>query len=439
MSMRSSTRRTSGCSAAAASTARFIGPQGRGYIDACLAVPEVRPGVRCPTGHSRITPGFNLRARYVIHTVGPVWRGGRHDEAPLLASCYRSALELARHHHVRSIAFPAISCGVYGYPIDQASAIAVRETARHRERLRSHRPRRIRRRCSRGLIGRSERERIERFARSERRERPERLNDPNDPNDSNDPTIRTTVYMQTILTDRLGLQHPIIQAPLAGGGDTPELVAAVCEAGALGSIGATYLTPQQIVDASAAVRAKTRRPFGINLFVPERACPTTSQWARPSLGLRRFTRSSGCRVLNRRHAPGAISTRSSMPHWKGARRCFSFTFGMLPASARDKVKARGVTLAGTATTVDEAVALERAGVDLVVAQGSEAGGHRGTFADAFDATAFEQGMVGTLALVPQMVDAVGIPVIASAASWMAAASQRCWRLAQSAPSLAPRS
>jgi O-acetyl-ADP-ribose deacetylase (regulator of RNase III) len=104
---------------------RAAGPR---LYDACLAVPEVRPGVRCPTGHSRITPGFNLRARYVIHTVGPVWRGGRHDEAPLLASCYRSALELARHHHVRSIAFPAISCGVYGYPIDQASAIAVRET-----------------------------------------------------------------------------------------------------------------------------------------------------------------------------------------------------------------------------------------------------------------------------------------------------------------------
>jgi|SRR5436190_8205876 len=100
---------------------------GRLY-EACLAVPEVRPGVRCPTGHSRITPAFNLRARYVIHTVGPVWRGGTHGEPTLLASCYRSALELARQHHLRSIAFPAISCGVYGYPLDQAAAIAVRET-----------------------------------------------------------------------------------------------------------------------------------------------------------------------------------------------------------------------------------------------------------------------------------------------------------------------
>jgi O-acetyl-ADP-ribose deacetylase (regulator of RNase III) len=103
---------------------RAAGPQ---LYDACLAIPEVRPDVRCPTGQSRITPGFNLRARYVIHTVGPVWRGGSRGEPALLASCYRSALELARQHHVRSIAFPAISCGVYGYPLDQAAAIAVRE------------------------------------------------------------------------------------------------------------------------------------------------------------------------------------------------------------------------------------------------------------------------------------------------------------------------
>ena len=106
---------------------------GHELYDACLQVPEVRPGVRCPTGQSRITPGFNLRARYVIHTVGPIWRGGDQQEPELLASCYRTALELAHQHHARSIAFPAISSGVYGYPIDQAAAIAVRET-RARER-----------------------------------------------------------------------------------------------------------------------------------------------------------------------------------------------------------------------------------------------------------------------------------------------------------------
>jgi O-acetyl-ADP-ribose deacetylase len=100
---------------------------GHELYEACLAVPEVRPGVRCLTGQSRITPGFNLPARHVIHTVGPIWRGGGHGEAKLLASCYRTAMELARQHQARSIAFPAISCGVYGYPLDEAAAIAVRE------------------------------------------------------------------------------------------------------------------------------------------------------------------------------------------------------------------------------------------------------------------------------------------------------------------------
>src|SRR5512145_160610 len=74
--------------------------------------------------------------------------------------------------------------------------------------------------------------------------------------------------IRTSLTHRLGRTHPIIQAPLAGGGDTPALVAAVCEAGALGFIGASYLTPPQIVEAARAVRARTARPFGINLFAP---------------------------------------------------------------------------------------------------------------------------------------------------------------------------
>ena len=101
---------------------------GHQLYEACLAVPEVRPDVRCPAGESRITPGFNLRARYVIHTVGPVWHGGMRGEPALLASCYRTALELGRQQHIRSIAFPAISCGVYGYPLDAAAAIAVRET-----------------------------------------------------------------------------------------------------------------------------------------------------------------------------------------------------------------------------------------------------------------------------------------------------------------------
>jgi O-acetyl-ADP-ribose deacetylase (regulator of RNase III) len=82
----------------------------------------------CRTGDAKLTGGYGLPARFVIHTVGPVWRGGGENEAELLASCYRTSLELAARHGFQAIAFPAISCGVYGYPIAQAASLAVRET-----------------------------------------------------------------------------------------------------------------------------------------------------------------------------------------------------------------------------------------------------------------------------------------------------------------------
>lgn len=98
---------------------------GPGLLEACRAVPEVRPRVRCPTGEARITPGFDLPARFVVHTVGPVWYGGYSHEPELLASCYRESVLLAQENGARSMAFPAISCGVFSYPLDQACALAV--------------------------------------------------------------------------------------------------------------------------------------------------------------------------------------------------------------------------------------------------------------------------------------------------------------------------
>ena len=100
-------------------------------LAACRAVEEVRRGVRCPTGEARITPAFDLRAKHVIHAVGPIWRGGGHAEDRLLAACYRASLELAESHSLQSIAFPAISCGVFRFPVRRAAAIAVREIRRH--------------------------------------------------------------------------------------------------------------------------------------------------------------------------------------------------------------------------------------------------------------------------------------------------------------------
>jgi O-acetyl-ADP-ribose deacetylase (regulator of RNase III) len=98
---------------------------GRELYEACLAVPEVRPGVRCPTGEARITPGFRLPAKFVIHAVGPIYRDGLHGEPEKLAACYRNSLALAAENDCLSIAFPCISTGVYGYPIEDAAKIAV--------------------------------------------------------------------------------------------------------------------------------------------------------------------------------------------------------------------------------------------------------------------------------------------------------------------------
>ena len=100
---------------------RAAGPE---LKEACRAIPEVEPGVRCPTGEARITPGFELPADCVIHTVGPVYDSADDPEG-LLASAYRSSLELAEEHGLRTVAFPAISCGVYGFPLDEAAEIAL--------------------------------------------------------------------------------------------------------------------------------------------------------------------------------------------------------------------------------------------------------------------------------------------------------------------------
>jgi O-acetyl-ADP-ribose deacetylase (regulator of RNase III) len=107
---------------------------GGGGVDGAIhraAGPELRAHCQslggCATGRAKLTPGFRLPARYIVHTVGPVWRGGADGEADLLAACYRSVFALAESYGLHSIAFPAISCGVFGYPPEAAALIAVRE------------------------------------------------------------------------------------------------------------------------------------------------------------------------------------------------------------------------------------------------------------------------------------------------------------------------
>jgi nitronate monooxygenase len=156
------------------------------------------------------------------------------------------------------------------------------------------------------------------------------------------------------------------------------------------------------------VRARTARPFGINLFAPLALPELPSDM---SAALRAVAEAFSELGLPPPAAPAAADTafadQLEAALDTGAS-VFSFTFGLLPSEAVDEIKRRGLFLIGTATTVDEAVALEAGGVDAVVAQGSEAGAHRGSFAGSFEAS-----MIGTLALIPQVVDAVGVPVVGS--------------------------
>ncbi len=211
------------------------------------------------------------------------------------------------------------------------------------------------------------------------------------------------------LLRRLRIEHPIVQAPMAGGPTTPALVAAVSEAGALGSLGAALLGPEAIREAIREIRRLTRRPFAVNLFALEStpASPSPQELAQANASLQPFREELGL-VPPARLAPPpgfaeqlAVVLEERVP-------IFSFTFGALRAEEVRRLRDAGVFVMGTATTVKEARLLEQSGAGAVVAQGSEAGGHRGTF----DGPP-EHALIGTLALVPQVVDRVSIPVIAA--------------------------
>jgi len=214
--------------------------------------------------------------------------------------------------------------------------------------------------------------------------------------------------VETELTRILGIRYPILQAPMAGGPSTPELAAAVSNAGGLGSLGAGYLSPEQLRGAIRAIRERTDRPFGVNLFVPEQAEESEETIARMTQYLDRYRIELGI-PPNPPIRQAAESFEEQVQVLLEERvPVFSFTFGIPPQEVIRSMKQRGIFVIGTATTVDEAVQAEEAGVDAIVAQGGEAGGHRGTFLKGAS-----ESMIGTMALVPQVVDQVSIPVIAA--------------------------
>ena len=227
-----------------------------------------------------------------------------------------------------------------------------------------------------------------------------------------DTTPETKVtWNRTRLTDRLGIEYPIVQGPL-GGLSSQRLAAAVSNFGGLGSFGAMSKTPPEIKDVIAEIRSLTSRPFAVNLWVSMED---------------EGARSSDESAFNRSLAPLMADlaelgvSRPAYGHYSPIRfedqaravlesnvPVFSFIFGIPPREILEECRARGIFTVGTATTPEEAVALEQAGVDAIVASGFEGGGHRGSFLRPA-----EDSLTGTISLVPRIVDLVGVPVIAA--------------------------
>ncbi|MER5205222.1 nitronate monooxygenase [Streptomyces sp. NPDC002825] len=214
--------------------------------------------------------------------------------------------------------------------------------------------------------------------------------------------------------DLVGIPLPVVQGPFGGGLSSVELAAAVSEGGGLGSYGAHVHTPEEITALVAGLRAATGRPFAVNLWVPQEGEAEARRAPESVLAghverLRPYYEELGVR------APSAEDVRS-WPDFDAqldaliaaAPPVISLVMGLPPRRLVTEARRRGIVVVGTATTVEEAVALEAAGVDAVVASGSDAGGHRGAFLRPV-----RESLVGTFSLIPQVADAVSVPVVAA--------------------------
>ena len=242
--------------------------------------------------------------------------------------------------------------------------------------------------------------------------------------------------LHTPLCDLLGIEYPIVQAPMAGGPTTPELVSAVSAAGALGSFGHAYTAADAMRADAAAVRTRTARPFNLNLFVaPVVAEAPLEQQRAAIVAVRPLFEEHGLAVPERVPPPYAPELATQLEAVCDLRPAVcTIHLGELSPAVLARIRGLGIRLGSAATSVREARHLEGLGADFIIAQGGEAGGHRGTFLGSW-----EQAMTGTLALVRQIVRAVRVPVVAAAASWTARASPRCWPWEPRRPSSAPPS
>ena len=218
-------------------------------------------------------------------------------------------------------------------------------------------------------------------------------------------------WTENRLTSRLGLQYPIIQGPL-GGLSSQRLTAAVSNYGGLGSFGAHGLMPEAIRKVIREIKSLTPKPFAMNLWVSmedEGALTSTEEAFHRSLSplAKHIENVGGDKPSYRPYEPIRFEDQVQILLDEGIF-AFSFIYGIPSKQILDEFRRKGIVLIGTATTVDEALALEQAGVDAIAASGFEAGGHRGSFLQPS-----EDSLTGTMALVPQVVDTVKLPVVAA--------------------------
>ena len=210
----------------------------------------------------------------------------------------------------------------------------------------------------------------------------------------------------------IGIEHPIIQGPFGGGLSTVELASVVSNGGGLGSYGAHHLSPEHIRGIVDEMRAQTAKPFAVNLWVSDHDAGgrtlTQSQFEKALEHYRPFYDELGMSAPEMPSYFGQQFEVQVEALIAAAPPVFSFVYGVPSPAILDSCRSAGIVTIGTATTVAEAVALHNAGVDIIVATGLEAGGHRVSFLDEP-----EDSLFGTLALVPQVVDAVSVPVVAA--------------------------
>lgn len=216
------------------------------------------------------------------------------------------------------------------------------------------------------------------------------------------------MWYQNDVSKSLGTKYPIIQAGMAGGVTTPLLVSSVSNSGGLGTLGAGYMSVSDLKEALKLVKKQTDLPFGVNLFIPEIPECREEQVNSMRKLLDPFKKEMNLLTDHRftiHHVEFEKQIESIIQERVPV--C-SFTFGTPPKEIVKELKKEGIKVIGTATTVEEALMNQECGVDVIVAQGSEAGGHRGTFLGTY-----EESMIGTFSLIPQIVDAVKLPVIAA--------------------------